>query len=171
MNASDQIQLSRFDFAEFIEPGFAAVIPAHPGKLKLPGLPMQMQHRCIYVYLEALVTVVGSDFDLNAQVELIRNGHILHTIPAGLANNTGSILPSQTRFTAFPNVAAGTPEGLYAVFSQPLAGGASNATLTPQKVQMEIDELRLSILGSQLSAGTFASWRGILACRSSLVAL
>ena len=166
------VQLSRLDTDEIISSGLSGLIAARPGAVKL-ALPVQMVFRAVYLFIEAVPTTATDDWEFQAEIEFRRNGIGIHSMPASIADNdNGSGTVSQSRLTAFANAAAGTPDCMYVTLSAPLTGGVSGSALTPQRVQLEADEVWLNILGSRVEgAGTFAGWRALLAVRSSLVPL
>lgn len=164
-------QFSRLDLDEFIVSGVARLIGSEIGRLRVP-IPVDLKFRTVYLFLEAITTAAAADFEVQAELEFRRNGCGVHSMPASIAQNTvGTFVNS--RITAFPNVAAGTPEALLVSLGSPLAGGGSNtAVVTPQRVELESDEVWLNLLGSAVAAaGTFSGYRAFLAVRSSLVAL
>jgi len=166
---STPTQISRFDADEFLVTGIARLIGAEQGKIRL-AVPVDMKYRNVYLFLEA-VTSGALDFEVQAELQFIRNGVGIHEMPASIAINTGGTFV-RSRLNSFPNAAAGSPECLSVVLGSPQIGGAGNVTLTPQKVQIECDEVWLNLRGSAVaSAGTFISYRGLLAVRSSLSSL
>lgn len=164
-------KISETHVDEIVRSGLAARIPVERGVLKL-SVPLEMRHRTVYLYLEAITTAAGEDFELEAELEFRRSGVGIHAMPASIAENgNASGLVQKSRVTAFANVMAGTTEGWFVEFGSQLTGGAQSAALTPQKIRVECDEIWLNLLGSRSTGNSFSGWRAFLAVRSSVEAL
>jgi hypothetical protein len=158
---------SRFDLEEKIVSAVGALISGQVA-IKL-DLPSTLPYRAVYLFLEAVPTAAGTDFQVEAEVRFYRNNSLVHSIPASIADNSNAAgVVTKTQLTAFANVAAGQNENLLAKLSAPAANGASAVVLSPQKLQLETDEVRLVILGSKNTGNSFATWRALLGVRSSL---
>ena len=160
-------KISQLDSDELVVSAVGALIRPSRGAIKL-ALPQAMKYRAVYLYLEAIPTTPAEDFELEAELEFRRCGCGVYSIPASIAenaNNTG--LVQKSRLTAFPNVAAGTVEALFAELSAPLTNGRSSAVMTPQKLSGDFDEVWLNLLGSRNTSSSFSGWRALLAVRSS----
>lgn len=165
-------KISETHWEERVITGIAALIPVQRGFIKLQ-VPEYMKHRNVYLFLEAITTTPGEDFELEAELEF-RKGQIgIITVPASIAENANATgLVRKSRITAFPNVVMGTQEALLAELSSPLANGSTSATMTPQKLQVECDEVWLNLTDSRNSPGnSFSGYRALLFIRSSITNL
>jgi hypothetical protein len=128
--------------------------------------------RAVFLFLEAIPTNPAEDFQVEAQVEFYRNSALVYSFPASIASNAAAAgIVTKSQLTAFGNVGTGTIENLQVVLSAPLAGGTASTALTPQKLNLDADEVLLRIIGSKNTGNSFAAWRALLAVRSSDVAV
>jgi hypothetical protein len=160
-------KISQLDVDEVVVSAVGALIRPLRGAIKLT-IPQAMTFRAVYLFLEAIPTVPGEDFELEAEIEFRRSGCGIYSIPASIAENANNAgIVQKSRLTAFLNVGVGTAESLFAELSAPLTNGQMSTTLTPQKLSGDFDEVWLNILGSRNTGSSFSGWRALLAVRSS----
>jgi hypothetical protein len=160
------LKSSEFISDEKLLTGIAGLVPA--GIVCRFPISQSMANRAIYLFVEALTTVAGEDYQVDMSVDLYRNSGLVYSFPAAIGDNTnnaGVILKSQ--LSSFVNVVAGQNENILAVFASPQVGGANSSVVSPQKVVLDADEILLRVISSKSATNSFASFRALLAVRSS----